>query len=61
MELEYIMLSEISQSEKDKPYDLTHMWDLRKKTDKHMGRGQREKGERETSDKRPLTIKNKEA
>ena len=26
MKLKYIMLSEISQSEKDKYYDFTHMW-----------------------------------
>ena len=31
--LKSIMLSEINQSEKDKiPYGLTHMWNLRKKT-----------------------------
>ena len=30
--LEEIMLSEISQAEKDK-YDFTHMWNLRNKTD----------------------------
>ena len=28
MDLENIMLSEISQSEKDKYYDFTHMWNL---------------------------------
>ena len=32
MQLESIMLSEISQSEKYK-YDFTHMWNLRNKTD----------------------------
>lgn len=32
------MLSEISQSEKDKPYDLTHMWDLRNRIEDHRGR-----------------------
>ena len=36
MELEGIMLSEISQ--KQIPYDFTHMWNLRYKTDEHKGR-----------------------
>jgi len=35
MELESIMLSEISQSEKDKYHDLTHMWNVRNKTNEH--------------------------
>ena len=35
------------------------MWNLRKKTDEHMGRGKRKKGERETNHKRLLTIENK--
>ena len=38
MELEWIMLSEIDQSEKDKYHDFTHMWNLRNKTDEHSGR-----------------------
>ena len=38
MELEGIMLSEISQSEKDKYHDFTHMKTLRDKTDEHKGR-----------------------
>ena len=38
MELEGIMLSEISQSEKEKSYDFTHMRTLRDKTDEHKGR-----------------------
>ena len=42
------MLSEISQSEKDK----YHMWNLRNKTDEHMGIRKREKAERETSHKK---------
>ena len=33
------------------------MWNLRNKTDEHMGRG--DKGKRETNDKRLLTIENK--
>ena len=32
MEPESIILSEISQSEKDIPYSFTHMWNLRNKT-----------------------------
>ena len=43
MELECIMLSEISQSEKDKYHMITLMWNLRKKTDEHMGRGEKKK------------------
>ena len=43
MELECIMLSEISQSEKDKYHDFIHMWNLRKKTDEHRGREGKEK------------------
>ena len=39
------------------PYDFTHMWNLRNKTDEHRGRGK--KGEREGNHKRLLTIENK--
>ena len=35
------------------------MWKLRKKTDEHMGRGKRKKGEREISHKRLFSIENK--
>ena len=43
MELECIMLSEVSQSEKDKYHTISLMWNLRNKTDEHMGRvGKRE-------------------
>ena len=38
IELEGIMLSKISQSEKEKSYDITHMRTLRDKTDEHKGR-----------------------
>ena len=39
MELQGMMLSKISQSEKDKHhYDFTHMRTLRDKTDEHKGR-----------------------
>ena len=37
-ELEYIMLSKISQSEKDKYHMISLMWKLRKRTDDHRGR-----------------------
>ena len=44
VELEYIMLSEISQSEKDR-YHINHMWwNLRNKTDEHMGEEKKERG-----------------
>ena len=38
IELEGIMLSEISQSEKDKNHMTTHIRTLRDKTDEHKGR-----------------------
>ena len=38
MELEGIMLSEISQSEKDKYHVFTHMWNLRNLIEDHGGR-----------------------
>ena len=34
------------------------MWNLRKETVEHMQRDKRKKGDRETSQKRPLTIEN---
>ena len=43
--------------ERQIPYDITHMWNLRNKTDEHMGVGGR--GERETNHKRLLTIEDK--
>ena len=39
MELESIMLSEISQAEKDRYHVFTHMWNLRSLTEDH---GERE-------------------
>ena len=42
MELEGIMLSEISQSEKDRYHGFTHMWILRNLTEDH-GRREGEK------------------
>ena len=47
IEPECIMLSERSESEKNKsiPYDFTHMWNLRNKTDEHMEiRGKKREG-----------------
>ena len=38
MELEDIILSEISQSEKDKYHMFSLMWNLRNLTDEHRGR-----------------------
>ena len=38
IELEGIMPSKISQSEKEKNHDFTHMKTLRDKTDEHKGR-----------------------
>jgi len=55
MELEGIMLSEISQSEKDKYHMISFMWNSRNKTDEHMGR---KKGG-EANNKRLLMIENK--
>ena len=43
MELESIMLSKRSQSEKDKCHDFTHMWNLGNKTDKQRGGEERGK------------------
>ena len=45
MELHIIMLSEISQSEKDKYHDFNHMWNLKNKTNE---RGRDKKKERKT-------------
>ena len=43
IELENIMLSEVSQSVKEIPYDFTLMWNLRNKVDEHGGGGKRGK------------------
>ena len=41
MELDGVMLSEISQTEKDKiPYGLTYMWNLKKKKEKKKRKNQ---------------------
>ena len=44
MELECIMLSEVSQSEKDKYHMISLMWNLRNKTHEHIG-GEREENQ----------------
>ena len=54
MELEYIMLSEISQSEKDKYHMISLMWNLRNKTSEQRGKRESDKPR-----KRLLTIENK--
>ena len=36
MDLEIIILSEISQKEKDKPYDITYMWNLKCDTNERI-------------------------
>ena len=57
-EVECIMLSEVSQSEKDKiPYDFTHIYDLRNQIDEH--RKKKKKREREANHKRLLNTENK--
>ena len=38
MELEGLMLSQVSRSEKDKYHMISLMWDLRNKADEHWGR-----------------------
>ena len=47
-------MKEVSQRKTNIPYDLSHMWHLRRKTSEHMGRGERKTGERETSHKKLL-------
>ena len=41
------------------PYDFTHMWSLRKKTDEHMGRGKKREREKETNHRRLFMTENK--
>ena len=36
--------------ERQIPYDFTHMWNLRNKTDEHMGHGEEKRGEQTTKD-----------
>ena len=58
MEVECIMLSKISQSEKDK-YMISLMWNLRYKTDEHRERKNKIKTERKANHKRLLNTENK--
>ena len=44
MELECIMLSEISQSEKAKYHMISLIWNLRKQVDERMGVGVKKEG-----------------
>ena len=44
MELDNIMLSEIRQSERQIPYDLTYKWNLMNKTDKPTNKQNRTRG-----------------
>ena len=44
--------------ERQVPYGFSHMWNLRSKTDEHMGEGK--KRERETNHKRLLKTENKQ-
>ena len=50
MEIECIMLSEISQSEKDTYHMILLMWNLRIKTNEHHGRGGKERGKQTIRD-----------
>ena len=60
MELEGIMLSEISPSEKDKYHMFSLMWNLRNFTEDHGGReGKKVVTEREANHKRLLNTENK--
>ena len=42
MDLESIMLSEISQSQKDKCHMISYMWNLRNKTNNQRGKKERQ-------------------
>ena len=44
MELECVMLSEISHSEKGKYHMISLLWNLRNKTYEHRGRGKKREG-----------------
>ena len=44
MELEYTMLNETNQSEKDKSHMISLMGNLRNKTDERRGRGKKREG-----------------
>ena len=62
MELEGIILGEISQAEKELSYDFTHMLNIRNRAEAHRGREGKlngKKSERETNHERLLTLGNK--
>ena len=50
IELECIILSKISQSEKNKYHLISLMWNLRNKTDEHMGGGRKREGNKPLRD-----------
>ena len=51
IELDCVMLSEISQPEKRKiSYALTHRWNLRKKTDEYLRRKRKKRGKQVITD-----------
>ena len=56
MELECIMISKISQSEKEKYHMISLMWNLRNKTDEHIGK----EGKRIEGNKPQETLKDRE-
>ena len=61
---EYNAKQNKSVKERKIPYDFTHMWNLRNKTDKHRGREgkiNKMKIKREANHKRLLTIGNKQS
>lgn len=63
MQLEGIMLSEISQSKKELSYGFTHMWNIRSSAEGHRGREGKLNGkslEMEKNHERLLTIGNRE-
>ena len=64
MELEGIILSEISQSERQLSYGLTQLWNIRNSERDHKGSGRRglsgEKLEMETNHERLLTLGSKQ-
>ena len=35
--------------ERQRPYDFTHVWNLRNKTDEHMGKGKKEERGKQTT------------
>ena len=58
IELEYYAKQSKSVRERQIPYDFTHMWDLRNKTDEHMGGGRKRK--KKEGNKPQATLKGRE-